>query len=193
MRTQAYSSIDNTFRSAPASVALVKKPDIGDWFDIPRWEPHSSSHGSNITKPVGPWLIFNDESGFGDRIVEHLSKCGSRFITVDRGNVFSREGAGLSRIDPLRGDDYNLLLQEIQATGDIPRGRFYLWGLPAASERAHDQLETRSTACCSLAQAIGERGEGIALDFLIVSSGMQIVNGREISQPEQALMLGPSR
>ncbi|MEH2082693.1 MAG: beta-ketoacyl synthase N-terminal-like domain-containing protein [Nostoc sp.] len=199
-----------------SQVSLDKKPDIANWFYIPSWKrlmpPQPYNFKVQATR-TGCWLVFVDECGLGDKMVQRLALEGQDAIAVRIGEQFDRNGeyptdrrslSGKLRehqrsytINPQQRDDYNALLQELRAQGKIPKTIVHLWSVTPDihAESAIESLEKAEAlgfySLLFLAQALGENNQTDSVEIGIVSNNMQELTGSEVLCPEKALVLGP--
>lgn len=162
-----------------------RKDDVADWFYAPSWTrsvmPSATASGENF----GPWLIFEDQGSLSGLVADELAARGESYITVKRGTSFERLNERSYVVDPLRVEDYLRLLKETTDNDQAPRSVLYLWGLDGGREAFYSLL--------LLAQAFGDIGSQDPIDCTIVSAQMHSVTGREVVDPEQALLVGPCK
>jgi acyl transferase domain-containing protein/acyl carrier protein len=183
-------------------VSFDKKPDIADWFYIPSWKrsmpPQTLKSGLGANTP-GCWLVFVDECGLGEKMVQQLALAGQDVTTVRAGEQFNRESDRLYTLNPQQQDDYNTLFQEIRAQGKTPTMIVHLWSV---TSNTHGKFEIENFnqseslgfySLLFLAQALGENNQTDSLEIAIVSNNMQQVTGSEALCPEKALVLGPCK
>ena len=103
-----------TARTAKRDRRTGRLPHVEDWFYAPVWTR------STLPMPVGgpdlesgdaAWLVFMDDCGLGDRIVERLKGAGHRLVTVSAADRFSRVAKGRYTINPQSRDDYIALIK----------------------------------------------------------------------------------
>ncbi|MEH1767287.1 MAG: SDR family NAD(P)-dependent oxidoreductase [Nostoc sp.] len=187
-------------------VSLHEKLDISDWFYIPSWKrlmpPQLFSSKLQATQP-GCWLVFIDECGLGDKIVQRLTLEGNNAIIVRIGEQFSSEIAYDQRvytINPRRQDDYYALIKELSRLDLTPNRTLHLWNLTSNShtELTIDSLERCETlgfySLVFLAQALAEQQSLTnPMQIEIVSNNLQEVTGSEVLDPGKAFVLGPCK
>ena len=178
------------YASEAARVPSKAKNDIDDWFYAPSWTRSVLPTAMVKSESRGPWLIFKDENGLADRIVETLAERGEQFVTVEPGEGFVSQGEGAFAVHPERPGDYVRLVTELRSAGLAPRSILYLWGLPAS---APGRGRAGFHSILRMVQALGDGRHHGPLDWIVVSAGMHNVTGRETVDPEQALLVGPVR
>ncbi|AVH67247.1 type I polyketide synthase [Nostoc sp. 'Peltigera membranacea cyanobiont' N6] len=187
-------------------VSLHEKLDISDWFYIPSWkrlmppQPFSSKLQATQT---GCWLIFIDECGLGEQIVQRLTLEGNNAIIVRIGEQFSSEIVSNQRvytINPRRQDDYYALIKELSRLEVTPNRILHLWNLTlnSGTELTIESLERCETlgfySLVFLAQALAEQQRMTnPMQIGIVSNNLQEVTGSEVLDPGKAFILGPCK
>ncbi|WP_414589540.1 SDR family NAD(P)-dependent oxidoreductase [Scytonema sp. PCC 10023] len=184
---------------------LDKKPDIADWFYIPSWKrsmPPQPFDSRVQATQMGCWLVFADECGLGDKMVQRLELKDQDVITVKVGEQFGRESKFPQRvytINPRQRDDYDALFKELRALNKIPKTIIHLWSV---TPNLHAELSINSLekseyqgfySLLFLAQALSENNQTHSLEVGIVSNNMQEVTGSELLCPEKAMVLGPCK
>ncbi|MBW4563380.1 MAG: SDR family NAD(P)-dependent oxidoreductase [Mojavia pulchra JT2-VF2] len=204
---QAVSGMD--WAQTEAANSLTKQSDIADWFYIPSWQrspiPVQNTDG---TKEGSCWLVFLDECGLGDRIVNQLKLASQDVITVSIGKYFSSEGNNIYTINPSQLQDYDALLKELYALNKMPQTIVHLWSVTPneSSKTRFEQVEKLQNlgfwSLFFLAQAIGKQNlsdcaersaGGNRLKIAVISNNLQEVTGEENLCPEKATLLGPCK
>ena len=176
-----------------------KRPDIADWFYIPSWKrsmlPQPFIPGIEKNQP-GYWLIFVDECGLSEKMVQQLVLAGQNVITVKIGEQFERESECRYTINPQQQDDYDTLFKELRQLNKIPNKIVHLWSVtpdiePESEIKLQEKIEALGFySLLFLAQAIGEHNPTDS-QVTVISNNMQAVTGAEVLCPEKALVLGP--
>ncbi|GAX38397.1 type I polyketide synthase [Nodularia sp. NIES-3585] len=185
---------DNTHK-----VSLGKKPNIADWFYIPSWKRSLPPQSNAQIKQAESWLVFVDEYGLGDQIVNRLELEGHNVITVRIGEQFSSISASSKEqlrkrtytIDPQQQDDYNTLLQELHVQDFIPNRIIHLWSVTQSELVDWNTAQEQGFhSLLFLAQALGKQNFTDELQLAVISNNMQAVTGVENLCPEKATVLG---
>jgi len=181
--------------SAPAPstapTALAKREDISDWFYIPSWTRSVAPAALATSESYGPWLIFADEKGLGDQAGNLLSKRGEKFTIVRQGHKFARRENGEYTLRPDRAEDHAALLNDLRTRGFMVRTVLHLWSVPGASSSETQNGRKAFERLIYLAQAFGDNPQQTPVDWVVVTSGLHAVTGREILDPLLSLVLGP--
>jgi acyl transferase domain-containing protein/acyl carrier protein len=182
------------------SAALVKKPDIKDWFYLPTWTetaPLPLVEPQRLTETYPRVLLFATEDGLSARLHELLTASGCEVVTVQIGEAFSRTHDRAYSLNPARPDDYDELLAQLLASGHAPAACVHLWNTAdgdlddVAGIRPH--FERGFYSLVYLAQALSQNGFFEPLKLLVVSSGLHEVTGVEALCAPKATLLGPCR
>jgi acyl transferase domain-containing protein/thioesterase domain-containing protein/NADPH-dependent curcumin reductase CurA len=59
---------------APAAAGLHQQPDVADWFYLPSWKRAVLPPAGSQPRDKRAWLVFMDETGLGDALVERLAR-----------------------------------------------------------------------------------------------------------------------
>ncbi|MGB7925172.1 MAG: SDR family oxidoreductase, partial [Pyrinomonadaceae bacterium] len=178
----------------------AKKADLAQWFYVPYWKPSVlDSQKGMLLKPEGGrrWLVFVDESGIGELVVERLKDYEQEVVSVKIGERFAEAGEGVYTIDPARRDDYTELLKELARQNRVPEKIVHLWSVTSEEEESTEAFAGRAQergfySLLHLAQALGQ-SVAASLEMLVVSNNMQAVTGMEAQRPEKATVLGPCK
>ncbi|MGD2086566.1 MAG: SDR family NAD(P)-dependent oxidoreductase [Candidatus Aminicenantes bacterium] len=173
---------------------LGKKEDIADWFYSPQWEevPFSPSTGTAAEKNT--WLIFVDECGIGDPLVNRLQKQGSRVVVVKQDLEFNQVRENRYRLNPREIDHYSQLLEELNRGDKFPAYIVHMWNLTEDKQGKKEGeriLESGFYSLVHLSRAIARQGVISELRMVIVTSNMHNVTGSELICPEKSMVLAP--
>jgi acyl transferase domain-containing protein len=195
-------------QQAPAAEAdtashAKKRPDIADWFYLPRWRqagPLTEADAAETCARAGRCLVFLDGAGVGRALAGRLEECGGEVIVVEAGEGFARRGERSFVINAERAEDYDKLFGALREAALLPRTVLHLWGVTGEEDGTNDgpvEAEARQAkgfySLLFLAQALGNNGVGTPLRLLVVTSGVQAVHGDELLQPSKATALGPCK
>ncbi|UCH94059.1 MAG: acyltransferase domain-containing protein, partial [Candidatus Aminicenantes bacterium] len=189
--------VDAARGSFKEGVILYRKPHLEDWFYIPAWEqlilPPPPSLG--CLKSFN-WLIFVDQGGLGDKLVNQLESVGPDVITVRIGQGFSKVRNHVYTINPHSSGDYDDLFLELKKLKRVPGRIVHLWGVTGegGKEAGFEALDrTQDFGLYSLlnvVQAAARQQITGEIQVEIVVNGIYEVTGEELIQPEKATVLG---
>ncbi|WP_439519436.1 type I polyketide synthase [Hydrogenophaga sp.] len=192
-------------QSTPEPAQLVRTDDVAQWGYQPRWRPRQADVDFDVTEdlastPPQSWLVFMDESGLADALVQRLRGAGHRVTLVRAGDVFARVSENEYLLAPERGrEGYDDLVRELMATGQPPQHIVHAW-LVTREERFrpgssffHRNIEQGFFSLLFLAQAIAEENLPKPLHLTVLSTGASRVRGEALPYPEKATLMGPAR
>ncbi|WP_413198535.1 beta-ketoacyl synthase N-terminal-like domain-containing protein [Nostoc piscinale] len=171
-----------------SSSAVVNdyKQDIADWFYIPSWQRSLLTHSSTSVEE-STWLLFVDDLGVGEQILDKLKNQGKTVITVHQGDEFKKISTTSYQINPYSNSDYELLIQELISSGQQPENIAYCWSLSQIENTQADKyLECKGLL--SLIQSISKLKNH--LQIKVITNNILEVNGNEKLNPEKAPILG---
>ncbi|GBE93211.1 beta-ketoacyl synthase [Nostoc cycadae WK-1] len=179
-------------------VVLGKKPNIADWFYTPTWKRTALPKLTNENKTNQPkcWLVFVDECGVGEKIVQRLQIAGDEVITVKADKAYIRHSDRSYTINPEEPQDYKFLCQELRKLGQTPTNILHLWSVTPDHPGYLTSQQYESLGFYSLlflTQAIAESYAKDTLDIRVIANHLQTVTGCEQLCPEKALIMGPCK
>ncbi len=146
----------------PADPALAP---FADWFWVPSWK-QVPRRATPAAPDAGPWLVFLDDLGIGERIVAALRKEGREVATVRREDGF----------DPT------------VIHGKAPSRILHLWGITRGEPGFEDAQTAGLISLTLLAQALGNTGGEARL--LVAANGLhELVDGDPV-HPGKGTLLG---
>ncbi len=167
---------------------------IDDWFYLPAWRetPTAALLPVGAAAGDGPWLVFADGRGLGERLAARLRAEGRQVVTAVRGERFEEVGAHRFALAPAEREGYVRLLQELRATDRFPARVLHLWSLDAAAGFEAAQ-ERGLLSLLGLVQALGELAHASPISIGVVASGLFAVGDGERIEPEKAPLAGLCR
>ncbi len=181
----------------------AKKPDISDWFYLPSWKrrPLCRLHDlERETRDQSPWLLFVHQDSLTRQLIERLHLAGRNIVTVGMGPQFSHHGSGefAYTINPVQEQDYQVLLDDLQAKGRLPEKIIHLWNVSddlgePEIEAVERNLDLSFFSLLFLTQALGRQSGLGAVEIDVVTNNMQEVTGGDGLCPLKAVLSGPLR
>ena len=175
-----------------------KKPDIADWFYLPKWKetipPTSASQEQR--KQHSPYLIFLDDAGIGEQIADRLMQDDCPVIRVEAGTQFARIETHHFTIRPQEQVDYQELLDELGRAGLLPRTILHLWSITSLAENSagpefFKKMQERGFySLLYLAKALAIKDVDEAIRLIAISNRLLMVTGEDNISPEKATLLG---
>lgn len=157
-----------------------KKANLEDWFYLPTWKAIPLLKNNNQTK--NSYLIFVDESGFGDRLIEKLRQNGQEAIAVYQGDSF-RQDRDRYTVNPNKSEDYQALWKTVSQSNNLPHKIIDLWHISPTS-----QLTQSFWHLIYLAQAIEQPEHNI--EIIVATNNFYDVIGDETVSYDAATALG---
>ncbi|MGV3727069.1 type I polyketide synthase [Hydrogenophaga sp.] len=189
--------------AAPAQ--LMRTDDIAHWGYQPRWRPRQADVDFDVTQdlngtPAQSWLVFMDDTGLSDALVQRLRSAGHRVTAVRAGDVFARVSEHEYLLAPERGrEGYDDLVRDLMATGHVPQQIVHNW-LVTREERFRPgsnffqrNLEQGFFSLLFLAQAVAAENLPKPLHLTVLSTGAARVRDEALPYPEKATAMGPAR
>lgn len=192
-------------QAAPEHAQLVRTDDLRQWGYQPRWRPRQADVDFDVTQDLGgtppqSWLVFMDETGLADALVQRLRAAGHRVTLVRAGDVFARVNEHEFLLAPERGrEGYDDLMRELMAAGQPPQQIVHAW-LVTREERFrpgssffHRNIEQGFFSLLFLAQALAGENLPKPLHLTVLSTGAARVRNEPLPYPEKATVMGPAR
>jgi NAD(P)-dependent dehydrogenase (short-subunit alcohol dehydrogenase family)/acyl carrier protein len=189
--------IDPDPRAAQRSASAKKDP--AEWFYVPTWKsalPADSAEARNGEARGSRWLVFVDDVGLGDRLVERLREQGDTAIPVRLGKAFSGTARTGFTIDPGQRSHYDkvleLLGEEGRSIGGVVHG--FAVGAERRAELGPDEVargfDRGYYSLLHLVQAMAAAGWSHPLQLKVLTSQMHEVLRGDVPHPEKATLLG---
>jgi phthiocerol/phenolphthiocerol synthesis type-I polyketide synthase E len=169
--------------------------ELAGWFYLPSWR-HALPPASATAGAPTSWLLFVEPDGVGPRLAAHLLANGHEVTMVAPGAALRQVGVGAYELDVERADACAALFAELGRARRRPTRIVHCWSLLEAPPGADPVEHARRFGLdflISLGQVLGAASDGHATHLTVVTSGVELVSGREVIRPERALVLGPCR
>ncbi|MCP4692567.1 MAG: SDR family NAD(P)-dependent oxidoreductase, partial [Desulfobacterales bacterium] len=146
---------------------------------------------------LDPWLIFMDSAGLGRDLADALERRGRKTARVEMGPGFAVVGENAYTVNPGSPDDYDALLRELAASGEIPPNIVHLWTAapdpPPALPPDPDlhALDPGFYSLLFLARALGKRDQAGTVKISAMTTHLADIAGESPLDPAKAAMLGP--
>jgi acyl transferase domain-containing protein len=191
-RQRYYIEPDNSQTQTPRALRSDgRKADIADWFYLPSWRQFNLPRLTKTEKLRDDYrLIFCDESGVGDALIERLLARGERLVVVRAGEHLRRTGELTYSINPQRKADYDALVKELVALGLKFEQVIHLWSVTADERSFEKSQELGLYSLILLTQALSDQSLTDSLQFVVVTESVHEVTGAESLRPELSTILG---
>ncbi|HLP61592.1 MAG TPA: amino acid adenylation domain-containing protein, partial [Candidatus Deferrimicrobium sp.] len=181
----------------------LKKPDIADWFYLPRWIQSIPvlSTGNSFINEHDPlcFLVFANNSPLILKLVQKLQNFGTgrKIITVSvtEGETFLQKEAHEFVIDPRSVEDYDRLLTTLHRMGLFPQRIIHCWNVTGAAGNDHQLTPWVAGpgfySLLYLAKAIAKQDFTGDIHIDTLTANAREVTGNENIIPGNALVFGP--
>jgi acyl transferase domain-containing protein len=172
-----------------------KSQQVKDWFYRVCWKQADWLHGSNRDYANSQVLIFADEQGLGDRLMEALNDAGAHCTMVKSGAGYAQTPGGSYTITPGNESDYNRLFSDLSGAGITPAHIIHTWSYgvtpQALSAEAFEGVcrETGYRSLLHIARNFPDVFGAVKLDVWVIGNGWYKVLGDEIIYPGKCTAL----
>jgi acyl transferase domain-containing protein len=170
------------------SAALLKQPDIADWFYVPSWKrltPFPLSYCSPLADGNVGLFLAQEGNALTDELSSAIEPLG-RIVKVFPGERFEQHSENRYHVAPGNRDHWSALIKHLLADGLWPERVVHAWTFsqrevsgarsPSASE-LNQSLDVGFFSVMFLAQAIGDASSVRRVDFKIITAGTRSVAG----------------
>ncbi|WP_442509745.1 type I polyketide synthase [Novipirellula sp. SH528] len=179
---------------------LQKKEDFREWFYQSKWRERTGSPPCQSNPSVKTWLIFLDDAGIGQTMVNQLRERDNTVAVVRRGDIFHQVSPHEFVLVPELGrEQYVKLAKQLSLNEFVPDRIVYLWPItkdssyrPGSTFAMRIQEEGIIGLTMTI-QAMAGIVEDNPCSVMMVANGMQSVEGGPIRYPEKATAIGPIR
>ena len=126
----------------------------------------------------GAWLVFLDDEGLGERLVDQCRGAGQAVACVRTGVRFAALDGHTYEIDPRSAADYDALIEALRAADMAPRRIVHLWSVGRSATDFARAQELGFYSVLYLTQALGRRSSGALIDLTIVGKPDACGDGR---------------
>ncbi|MEM8677561.1 MAG: SDR family oxidoreductase [Cyanobacteria bacterium P01_G01_bin.67] len=184
---------------AGEQVSLARKSDPADWFYIPSWKksmPPVSFEAGSLAERKSCWLVFVDELGIGNQIIQQLENENQDVTRISKGEQFNKLSEREYIINYRLKSDYDNLLQDLHTQDRLPDNIVHLWSL-RSNEQIQSSIEffqdTQHTGFYSLlflTQALSKQLIDDPIQIWLLSNNMHSVESTDVCHPEKSTLLG---
>jgi NAD(P)-dependent dehydrogenase (short-subunit alcohol dehydrogenase family)/acyl carrier protein len=141
-------------------------------------------------------LVFVDESGVAEQLVQRLEERGERVVTVIKGQHFAKLSESSYSINPIEGSDYLKLLAS--TSGSRANKILHTWSLETSRDLSEAEGFERAQgrglySLLHLTRALAQQRSADELDIVVITASAFEVNGSEEVRPEAATISGACR
>ena len=163
--------------------ALSDPEDLADWFHVPTWRRQPL-----VVSPPAPtdrvrWLLFADERGIAERLVERIEHAGQDAFRVVPGDGFAQGGYRTFRIAPADPASHRALFADLVNRDTLPEQIVWLWPL-----RTHARGDAAFAELLALVRVAAELADPVQIT--IVTAGATDASPGDVPVPDQAALVG---
>lgn len=188
---------DQDLLHAPQQGEIERLVDLDDFFFEPMWQP--APLPSARDRGVHRWLVFVDELGVGDALVDLLRADGHEVVRVRNGDQNGRVSADEFWVDSDRGaEGFDEALDALADENRLPNRVLHLWPLTGsesartALNRFAHNLERSFYSMFFLLRGLAERDGLEDVHVVAVTNHARQVFDEPLSAPEKATLDGPA-
>ncbi|NND00552.1 MAG: SDR family NAD(P)-dependent oxidoreductase [Gammaproteobacteria bacterium] len=176
---------------------MERTEKLEDWFYEDVWVQQGIL--AEVNSAETRWLVFLDNTGYGEQIVTELRSAGHEVVVVREGDAYYQINNRDYRLSPELGvEGYSALVKDLVASGFIPDRILHLWLLTdqetfrPGSSFFHRNQEHGFYSMFFLAKCVLQEESMSSKDihWIVVTSGMQKVQEEQLPYPEKATVLG---
>ncbi|PMB22056.1 polyketide synthase [Fischerella thermalis CCMEE 5198] len=149
---------------------------------LPSWERSLPHPQVDIAEKRLCWLIFTDNYGIYQEIINTLQAVGHDVIIVSQGEEYGQPAYRTFTVNPQNSQDFVELWSDLELRELIPHHILYLWDLT--------DLQQQPLSLLYLAQAISSQSIEREITLNLVTNDGQLVLGNENIQPMKATVWG---
>ncbi len=183
-------------QTVQSEVLLRRHGDLEDFGYAPTWKQVGVD--GEATDEKHRWLVFLDDTGVGESLVERLRGHGHAITVVKPGDTYAKVNDGEYLLAPERGrEGYDALVRDLVKSAFVPTRILHTWLLTQdesfrpGSSFFHRNQERGFYSLFFLAQALADENVPRPLDLFVLGNGMQRLGDEALPYPEKATVLGP--
>ncbi|EKE80856.1 type I polyketide synthase [Idiomarina xiamenensis] len=171
------------------------KYDLADSFFFPLWarDKDQSNEVAESDSTAACWLVFADNNGVCDRLIQAAEDKGIDSVLVYHGERYQIKKDGSFVVRAANKKDLDSVFKQLKQDKRLPNRIVYGWTLESWDDNFDIQIQMNLGfyTLFQLAKTIGERMSNDELHLCILSSDMQPALGVEAVVPSKALIKGP--
>jgi acyl transferase domain-containing protein/SAM-dependent methyltransferase/acyl carrier protein len=178
----------------PQRAAASPARDTTAWFARPCWReapPATADIGSLAGRRI---MVFDEQTGLGAAVVEHLRAVRGRPVVVTRGDTYRSVAEDRYILDPSDPDGFRQLVGAVCAADSPLAGVVDCW---SAAPPGDTDLDVAAVATLlgpmRLANFLSSRSIFRPLPVLLVARGTTRVHDEDVIDPPRALGVGPAK
>ncbi|HZM76918.1 MAG TPA: SDR family NAD(P)-dependent oxidoreductase [Candidatus Limnocylindrales bacterium] len=169
--------------------SATRRGEMSTWFSTESWR-RLPALGEPFERIAGQrWLVFADEVGLGDGLVERLRGFGAQVTVVRIGDSWSR-GERAFTLDVGAPDSYARLAAALRDSGGVPERVVHAWSVDDTGPEPEALLDKTFHSLVRLVQATAGELMTRETRWDVLTSGLYSVIGTERLRPVKATVQG---
>jgi acyl transferase domain-containing protein len=178
----------------PSNGFVHKNPNPSEWLYVPSWKRLLPARiDSSHLESGRRWLVFADSTGFASDLIAKLRAAGQEVVIVTPGRSFQQVDSHTFVIEPANPEEYDSLIQCLQANHSLPQRVVHAWSVTASSQ-GNTFSRTQDLGLYGvlfLVKALAAHKVEDEIHLFVLSNNVQEVCGTEILCPEKSTILAP--
>jgi len=176
---------------------LNYKEDLTDWLYTPDW--HISKHLRTLVQDHSltqeeNWLIFRDQQGLADSIIQTLRNQKQEVTVIDIGAAFQELREGHYILTPGKQEDFQLFMHLYFSKGKTPHRVLHFWNLDLEAEASSQELFQKQQqkgffSLLYFIQSFQDLFSNHNLDIKVINSNLFQIHGQESLQVENSPLI----
>ena len=150
------------------------------------WIPQARNERHKKRAPRKKWLVFSEDYGIGQLLVEHLRARGADCVMVTAAQSYKQLGKQHYELSPQAPEEFDRLFAEVFCqSNEQPLGIVYLWGMLTTSinkrmqQPLHIDHDVASIGVMHLIQAMAAAKQEISTRLWLVTSGVHAIKEQD--------------
>ncbi|GGG24215.1 polyketide synthase [Dokdonia pacifica] len=170
---------------ANLEVRTSEKP-ISEWFYEPTWKKSRLLGDHQEVSDTKTYLVFMDDSGYGEITVQKLKEKGAQVIEVRQGNDFTKKSDTQFELNTSEYTDYEKLFLDLKEQNCALTNIIHLFTID--DKEAEKELGVYSLL--HIAKCLQSFELTSVVDLSVVTRDVQVVLGNEETNPYTSMVLG---
>jgi iturin family lipopeptide synthetase A len=158
--------------------SLLRK-DLPEWFYAPTWKLSSGISNRIVSEESGCTLVFADQCGISESIIEGFRNRYEKVITVKAGTNFEKETPDTYVLHPGDEESYHQLFKSLAVRSLLPTRIVHCWEITEGGEE--DQSKSRDLYFYSLVNLVkvSQHYKSGLHELTVLTNGLHNILGQE--------------
>lgn len=170
------------------SLETSKSPS--SWYYTPSWKKESLRLDNSTNEKRNEILLFVDDYGIGDLVLEKLKENEEKVICVRKGKEFCSDSSGTYFINPQNETDYQQLFQNLSENKKSPNKVIIAWSITKGNQCNQSSYNVDFSSLLNIAKNLNEFRDFNDKQIIVLTNDLHCISGDEVIQPEKATQLG---